>query len=122
MSVLIERDNVGLYKDNGLAVIHNAYSPKLDRLGKNIITIFENERLSITIETNLAKTDFLDVTFNFSTRKYYPYNKTSNSSLYIHAKSNHLPSIVKQLPKMVNKRISDLSCDESAFNNAKVKI
>ena len=122
MSVLIERDNVGLYKDNGLAVIHNAYSPKLDRLGKNIITIFENERLSITIETNLAKTDFLDVTFNLSTRKYYPYNKTSNSSLYIHAKSNHLPSIVKQLPKMVNKRISDLSCDESAFNNAKVKI
>ena len=30
------------------------------------------------------------------------------------------PSIVKQLPKMVDKRISDLSCDEIAFNNAKV--
>ena len=39
---------------------------------------------------------------------------------YIHVKSSHPPSVVKQLPKMVNKRISDLSCDESAFNNAKV--
>ena len=41
-------------------------------------------------------------------------------SLSIYAKPNHLPFIVKQLPKMVNKRISDLYCDESAFNNARV--
>ena len=35
-------------------------------------------------------------------------------------KSNHPSSIVKQLPIMVNKRISDLSCDENSFNDAKV--
>ena len=51
---------------------------------------------------------------------YYLYNKTNNAPHYIHAKSNHPPSIVKQLPKMVNKTISDLSCDENTFNNAKV--
>ena len=76
--------------------------------------------MSITIETNLVETDFLDVTFNLPTGTYYPYNKPINAPLYIHAKFNHPPSIVKQLPKMVNKRISDLSCDESVFNNAKV--
>ena len=35
-------------------------------------------------------------------------------------KSNHPSSIVKQLPIIVNKRISDLSCDENSFNDAKV--
>ena len=61
-----------------------------------------------------------DVTFNLSTEMYYLYNKPNNAPFYIHAKSNHPLSIVKQLPKMVNKRILDLSCGESAFNNAKV--
>ena len=87
---------------------------------KNIIATFKSDGLNITIETNLVETDFLDVTFNLSTGKYYSYNKPNNAPLYIRTKSNHPPSIVKQLPKMVNKRISHLSCDESAFNNAKV--
>ena len=79
MSILIDPDSVGLNRDDVLAVIHNANGPKLDRLKKNIITTFKNEGLSITIETNLAKTDFLYVTFNLSTEKYYPYNKPSNA-------------------------------------------
>ena len=80
--------------------------------------------MSITVDTNLVETDFLDVTFNLSTPKYYPYNKANNAPLYIYANSNHPFSIVKQLPKMVNKRMSDLSCDEAkhliTFDNAKV--
>ena len=61
----------------------------------------------------VGETGFPDV-------KYYPYNKPNNHSFNILAKSNHPPSIVKQLPKMVNKKISDLSCDENTFNSAKV--
>ena len=51
---------------------------------------------------------------------YYPYNKPNNTPLYIYAKSNHPSSIVKELPKMVNKRILDFFCDKSEFSNAKV--
>ena len=83
----------------------------------------ENEEFSITIETNLVETEFSDVTFKWSTGKYYLYNEPNNALVYIHAKSTYPPSIVKQLPKvilMVYKRILYLSCDESAFNNAKV--
>ena len=69
--------------------------------------------LSITIETNLVEAGFLDVTFILSTGKYYPYNKPNNAPFYIHTNFNHPPSIAKQLLTMVNKRISDLSCDES---------
>ena len=87
---------------------------------KNVIATFKNERMSVTTKKNLAEIDFLDVTFNLPTGKYYPYNKPHDAALYIHAKSNHLLSFAKQLPKWVNKTISDLSCDESTFNNAKV--
>ena len=46
--------------------------------------------------------------------------KPNNTHLYIHSKSNHPPSIMKQLLPMTNKRISSLSCDETEFNKAKI--
>ena len=49
-SVIVDSDNVGLYRDDGVAVIHNANGPKLNRLRKNITATFKSEGLSITIE------------------------------------------------------------------------
>ena len=59
---------------------------------KNIIATFRNKGLSIIIETNLVEADFLDVTFNLSTGKYYLYSKPNNIPIYIQTKSNHCPS------------------------------
>ena len=39
--------------------------------------------------------------------------------MYINAKSNHLCAILKELPKMINKRLSELSCNRQEFNKAK---
>ena len=72
------KDNAGLYKDDGLGVVNDANGQKLDRLRKDIIEIFKSEGLSITRETNLIETDFLDVTFNLHTGKYFPYRKPNN--------------------------------------------
>ena len=72
-----------LYCDDGLAIVNNATGPKMDRLRKDIITLFKNEGLSITIETNLLVTDFLDVTFDLRQGIYYPYRKPNNNPLYI---------------------------------------
>ena len=52
VSVLLSKDNAGLYRDDGLGVVNDANGPKLDRLRKDIIAIFKSEGLSITIETN----------------------------------------------------------------------
>ena len=86
---------------------------------KDIISIFQNEGLSITIETNLIETDFLDVTFNLLTGKYFPFRKVNNKPLYINAKSNHSDTTIKELPKMINKRLSELSCNQEEFDKAK---
>ena len=55
ISILIDSDNDGLYRDDGLAAIHNANSPNIDRLRKYVIATFKNEMLSITIEAKLIE-------------------------------------------------------------------
>ena len=119
LAPLIGTKNVGLYRDDGLAVIHQANGPKTDRIRKDIIALFKSEELSITIDTKLIETDFLDVSFILEMDKFFPYRKPSNTHLYIHSQSNHPPSIIKQLLSMTNKRISNLSCNEHEFNKAK---
>ena len=116
---LIDTKNVGIYRYGSLAVIHQANRPKMDRIRKDIIALFKSEGRSITIDTNLIKTDFLDVSFNLEMNKFFPYRKPSNTPLYIYSDSTHPPSIIKQLPSMTNKRISNLSCNENEFNKAK---
>ena len=119
VSVLLFKHNAGLYEDNGLGVVNDANGPKLDRLRKDIIAIFKSEGLPITIETNLIETGFLDVTFNIHTGKYFPYRKPNNDSLYINIHSNHPSNIKKELPNMINRRLSELSCDKNEFDKAK---
>ena len=119
LSTAIDKDGVGFYSADGLAAIINANGPKLDRIRKDIIALFKEEGLSITIETNLIDTDFLDVTFNLATKKYFPFRKANNTPLYINAFSNHPPTITKQLPQMIKERILNLSCNKEEFDKVK---
>ena len=60
----------------------------------------------------------MDVTFDLNTEKFKPYTKPTNTSLYVHRKSNHPPNIVRNIPESVNKRLSEISPDEEVFNQA----
>ena len=72
LSKLLGNGNVGLYRDDGLAAIKRTNSLILEiKCGKNIIAIFKEESLTITVDTNLIETDFLDVTFNLATGKFF---------------------------------------------------
>ena len=92
--------------------MNHANGSKFDRIKKHIIAL-------ITIETILMKTGFLDVTFNLATKKYFPFRKANGTPLYINGFSNHPPTIIKQFPKMTNKRISDLSCYKEEYDKVK---
>ena len=111
--------NVGLYRDDGLAFVRSRSGRISDRVRKEIIELFKREGLSITCEANLCVTDYLDVTFNMDTGKYQPFRKENNTPLYINTKSNHPATVKSEIPNMVGNRLSDLSCDEEAFNRAK---
>ena len=113
--------NVGLYRDDGLAVLtgENASGPKADRARKDLIKIFQKFKLKITAKSNLVGTDFLDVYLDLSSGKYKPWHKPNNVPTYVHAESNHPPVILKRVPEMIEKRVSSISCDEDEFKKSK---
>jgi len=49
---------------------------------------------------------------------YSPYMKPNNTPLYVHKESNHPPSIIKNIPESINKRLSNISSNENIFNDA----
>jgi hypothetical protein len=110
--------NVGLYRDDGLAAINTTSGRLGDKARKDLIQIFGNFGLKITAEANLRRVNFLDITFDLTDGTYKPYRKPNNDPLYINRSSNHPPSILRQLPTSVNKRINKLSCDKTTFDAA----
>ena len=109
----------GLYRDDGLGYVHKLPAKQIDRMRKDIIRLFQSFGLKIEISCNLHHVDFLDVSLDLRTGKYSPFRKPNDTPLYIHCKSNHPPSIIKQLPEMVSDRISGISCDANEFDKVK---
>ena len=112
------KKNIVLYRDDGLAIIKNRSARLADKTRKELHKVFEQFGPKITAESNLHVVNFSDVTFDLATGKYKPYRKPNDDPLYIHKQSNHLPSILRQLPASINKRISTLSSDKQVFNDA----
>ena len=46
------------------------------------------------------------------------YTKPGNIALYVNRKSNHPPRIIENIPKSINKRLSEISIDEYSINQA----
>ena len=67
----------------------------------------------------MIRVDFLDVSFDLITGKYQPYRKPNDAPMYIHKDSNHPANIIKQLPTMIQDRISSLSYSQEEFDNGK---
>ena len=118
LSSSIETRNVGLYRDDGLAILQNANGHFADKKRKEIINEFNKIGLNITIDANIRIVNFLDVTLDLNNGTYKPYHKPNESTIYINSDSNHPKNIIKQLPKTINKRINEISSNEDVFNNA----
>ena len=88
---------------------------------KNITVNFIKKScgLNITVKTNLKTVDFLDVRFDLVNNKDQPYPKLNSETVYISKQSNHPPNILKDLPKAINKQITDTSCNQDIFDTAK---
>ena len=89
-----------------------------DKARKQFIDCFQQFGLRITCQVNMKTVNFLDVTFSLPTGKYQPYRKDGNQPMFISANSNHPPSILKQLPKAIGYRISELSSNKDEFEKA----
>lgn len=121
LSLLTDRfgkDAVGLYRDDG-GLADRFTKRQADKARKDLIQIFKSCGFSITVEINLPRMNYLDVTFDLPSEKYWPYRKPNNEPLYIHAKSNHPPAVLKHITKNISDRLSHISCDQAEFDRAK---
>ena len=89
----INTESLGLYRDDGLATLRRSSGSRADRARKDLIKVFHEMGLKITVQTNLKCVDYLDVTLNLNTGTYQPYRKPNDNPLYVNRLSNHpLPS------------------------------
>ena len=109
---------IGLYRDDGLAEINTTSGRLGDKARKDLIRIFESFGLKITAQANLKRVNFLDITFDLTNDTNGPYRKPNDEPLYINRLSNHPPSIIRELPLSINKRINKLSCDKETSDTA----
>ena len=75
VSKIIYNAHLGLYRDDGLALITNCNGRKLDRIRKKLHQIFKDKGLKITVELCDNNLDFLDISLNVSDKSHRPYKK-----------------------------------------------
>ena len=115
---IMNKEDVGLYHDDGLGIFKNISRPEIERKKKAIVKVFKKCGLSSVVDTNLKTVDFLDVIFDLNKNIYKPFRKPNNSPIYMNKNSNHSPNILKQLPNSIAKRISETSSSEQIFNKS----
>ena len=116
---VFQNNTFGLYRDDRLAVIKGLSGPEIEKLKKCDVKTSKDCELNITIEANLHTVSYLDVTFDLRKGTYLPYRKSDKPPVYTNSCSNHQPTVIKQLPKLISKRLSDLSSNREIFEKIK---
>ena len=111
-------ENVGLYRDDGLAAIPGS-GPEVEAKRKKVCKVFQELGLKVTTEVNIRKTDFLDIYFDLENNSFRPFRKDNQMPLYINAQSNHPKNVKKNLPQMISDRISNLSSTAEIYESEK---
>ena len=106
--------SLGLYRDDGLAA--SALTARLtEKLWQQIKKVYEDNGLKVTGEANKKVVNFLDVQLNLTTGSHRAFTKPNTTLLYINTLSNHPPSILKNIPLEVNRRLCRLSSSKEEF-------
>ena len=117
LSSKLPDEDAGLYRDDGLGVT-SKYGPGIAKIEKILHSIFKSMGLKITTNVNIKQVEFLDVIMDLSTGKRIPYRKPLDTPTYVNANSCHPPSVIKQIPKAVQSRLSKLASSKDEFDLA----
>ena len=105
LSTQVKGITLGLYRDDGLCVC-DLTARLAEKARQKIVQIFKDNDLKITSTANLSQVQFLDITLDLKKEVFKPYIKPGDKPIYVHSKSNHPPSIIKNIPLAINNRIS----------------
>ena len=107
--------SIGLYRDDGLAI--SSLTKRQNQLVLNELhQIYNRNGLKIPgAEANRKVVDFLNVTMDLSNGTFKTFTKEGDKLAYVDSKSNHPPSIIRNLPMGINRMLSDTNSDETLF-------
>ena len=72
VSNIVDKKSIGLYRDDGLAILQNLSGPQIEHKRKDIIKMFKTAGLNVTIQAGLCIFNFLDMQFNLNNSTYQP--------------------------------------------------
>ena len=118
---MFEKEKCGIYRDDGLAIIKIKGSRRIaqNEIDPKLRKIFKSEKLEIEIEALTPVTSYLDVEFNLTKHVHEPYRKPDDDPVYLNVNSDHPRHIIKNIPKMIEQRLSTLSSTEGIFDTHK---
>ena len=111
----LTKENTGLYRDDGL--VATPMTPRqAENMFKKIHAVFKSEDLTVKIEGLAKSIEYLDVKMHLDTGEYEPFRKEDTLPKYVNKDSNHPPAIIRNLPAMIEKRVSGLSSSQTMFD------
>ena len=113
-----QKCHAGFYRDDGLIYIENSNGPLISKIEKALNCIFKSNKLKISTEQKGHTVNFLDVTLS-TDGSFKPYRKPNSTIAYVSKASNHPPSVLKNIPSSIQKRLSTISSSEAHFLGAK---
>ena len=72
----------------------------------------------LTTNVNVKNVNFLDIQLDLETDTYKPYMKPNSTPVYVNKESNHPRSVLENIPKSVNMRLSKISSSKEIFDSA----
>ena len=115
LSQYISKNRIGLYRDNGLAILKKTSGPEVENLKKKFQKLSKEKDLDIIAQCNSKITHYLDITLNLDDGTNRPYKKPNEKTNYIHFNSDHPPLIIKEIPQSIEQRPSTLSSSKNIF-------
>ena len=97
---------------------HKCFTPQGKNNKKALCATFKEVGLKITVEASIEVINYLDISLKLTNGSYAPYNKPGNTPAYVHSKSNHPPTIIRNIPTTINKRLSNISSNARTFSKA----
>jgi len=117
---IIPQHIVGIYRDDGLIAMKKGTSNgEVDKIKKEMHKFAKSMEIKFVIENPSFEINYLDLNLNLKKHSHYPYRKPNNKINYVNASSNHPPAILKQIPKMIENRLSKNSSNAKLFNSIK---
>ena len=120
LSININKNHIGLYRDDGLAILKNTTDPVAEKLKKKFQKLFKEKDLDIIVQCNLKITNYLDITLNSNDVLYHPYRKHKEETNYIYVNSDHPTSVIREIPRSIEKKPSILSSSKNIFQESTI--